>query len=374
MSAASRTLLATGVMQALVEIGKRGHRETLQAVMGDVLSRVLAITHSGTASEDGASGVAGNGAARTGPASAARSGRLQSSSLLRKLLVKLATRTGLAYLPPRLVSWRYQRGNRSLLRNLSAAGVASATTAIASNSKAATSEAAAAAVGGVEDEDIDIPPQMEDIIDMLLRGLRDTDTVVRWSAAKGGTSCTRPRPACSRQRATWCHAVCIRVFVLPAVSVQLEGRRHACPFHLLMTSWLRWWSCWTRARVMPAGMADALHLRSSRAAACFCLCVSHKWCLLYCRRSPTTCVAVRTLLASTYAMLRATCAGPLRVRMRRQLWYALTPRAPAMSHCTWLPAAMRGYHQHECRAHIARVLLCMAGYSGALRTATRARG
>lgn len=29
---------------------------------------------------------------------------------IRKLLVKLAARTGLTYLPPRVVSWRYQRG------------------------------------------------------------------------------------------------------------------------------------------------------------------------------------------------------------------------------------------------------------------------
>jgi hypothetical protein len=32
---------------------------------------------------------------------------------------------------------------------------------------------------------VDLPPIIEDIIDMLLTGLRDSDTVVRWAAAKG---------------------------------------------------------------------------------------------------------------------------------------------------------------------------------------------
>ncbi|OIV90959.1 hypothetical protein TanjilG_16919 [Lupinus angustifolius] len=36
-----------------------------------------------------------------------------------------------------------------------------------------------------EDEDMDVPENVEEIIEMLLSGLRDMDTVVRWSAAKG---------------------------------------------------------------------------------------------------------------------------------------------------------------------------------------------
>ncbi|XP_075094332.1 tubulin-folding cofactor D isoform X4 [Nicotiana tabacum] len=36
-----------------------------------------------------------------------------------------------------------------------------------------------------EEEDIDVPDLVEEIIELLLSGLRDTDTVVRWSAAKG---------------------------------------------------------------------------------------------------------------------------------------------------------------------------------------------
>ncbi|KAG6437798.1 hypothetical protein SASPL_102728 [Salvia splendens] len=37
----------------------------------------------------------------------------------------------------------------------------------------------------LEEEDLDVPDVLEDIIELLLSGLRDTDTVVRWSAAKG---------------------------------------------------------------------------------------------------------------------------------------------------------------------------------------------
>lgn len=39
---------------------------------------------------------------------------------------------------------------------------------------------------GVEPEaDVDVPEELEDIVEALLCGLRDRDTVVRWSAAKG---------------------------------------------------------------------------------------------------------------------------------------------------------------------------------------------
>lgn len=36
-----------------------------------------------------------------------------------------------------------------------------------------------------EEEDMDVPEELEDIVEALLCGLRDKDTVVRWSAAKG---------------------------------------------------------------------------------------------------------------------------------------------------------------------------------------------
>jgi hypothetical protein len=163
LSAASRVFLSTGVMQAIVEIAKHGHRGTLKEILGDVFSRALAV-----ANDD-----------------ANPRGGLRASPLLRKLLVKLASRTGLAYMPPRVVSWRYQRGQRSLLDNLQTAGVAAA------KSKAAELAGRSATAGGAglaedEDPDAEVPPELEDIIDILLTGLRDTDTVVRWSAAKGG--------------------------------------------------------------------------------------------------------------------------------------------------------------------------------------------
>lgn len=37
-------------------------------------------------------------------------------TLLRKMLVKLLQRVGTTYVPPRVASWRYRRGQRSLLQ------------------------------------------------------------------------------------------------------------------------------------------------------------------------------------------------------------------------------------------------------------------
>mmetsp|Transcript_15457 Transcript_15457/g.50826 ORF Transcript_15457/g.50826 Transcript_15457/m.50826 type:complete len:1003 (+) Transcript_15457:313-3321(+) len=99
----------------------------------------------------------------------------KESTLVRKLTAKLATRLALVFLRPRVVSWRYQRGARSLLANLSQ-------TAAGEPASSATEEAAA------EDEleeDYDVGGEVEEAIDHLLTGLRDKDTIVRWCAARG---------------------------------------------------------------------------------------------------------------------------------------------------------------------------------------------
>ncbi|XP_070704399.1 tubulin-specific chaperone D [Pempheris klunzingeri] len=93
-----------------------------------------------------------------------------SQATLRKFGVKLIQRLGLTFLKPRLAAWRYQRGSRSLAANLSMS----------------QSNAVAAAVTPEEqEEDYDIPEEVETVIEHLLGGLKDKETIVRWSAAKG---------------------------------------------------------------------------------------------------------------------------------------------------------------------------------------------
>uniref|UniRef100_A0A8D2ZHR4 Tubulin-specific chaperone D n=1 Tax=Scophthalmus maximus TaxID=52904 RepID=A0A8D2ZHR4_SCOMX len=94
-----------------------------------------------------------------------------SQAMLRKLGVKLIQRLGLTFLKPRLAAWRYQRGSRSLAANLSVSQ--SATAADAPTPRAE------------QEEDYDIPEEVETVIENLLVGLKDKETIVRWSAAKG---------------------------------------------------------------------------------------------------------------------------------------------------------------------------------------------
>ncbi|XP_037544964.1 tubulin-specific chaperone D [Nematolebias whitei] len=92
---------------------------------------------------------------------------------LRKLSVKLIQRLGLTFLKPRLAAWRYQRGNRSLAANLSMSQPITATTAVTRETETQ------------EQEEYDIPEEVETVIEHLLIGLKDKETIVRWSAAKG---------------------------------------------------------------------------------------------------------------------------------------------------------------------------------------------
>ena len=97
------------------------------------------------------------------------------SALLRKLSLKLIQRLGLNFLKTKVAPWRYQRGSRSLTMNLKP------------EAKAEVEASKKAKVESVDDddEDYDVPEEIEDVIEQLLVGLRDKDTLVRWSAAKG---------------------------------------------------------------------------------------------------------------------------------------------------------------------------------------------
>ena len=102
------------------------------------------------------------------------------SVVLRKLFVKLFARIGCSYLPPRVATWRYQRGKRSLVENLMN-GSKSAQRFDGSSDNVDTSQSSSQC----GDDLFLVPDQVEDAADQLLRSLTDPATIVRWSAAKG---------------------------------------------------------------------------------------------------------------------------------------------------------------------------------------------
>ncbi|XP_070340005.1 tubulin-specific chaperone D isoform X5 [Equus asinus] len=95
-----------------------------------------------------------------------------NQTLLRKLGVKLVQRLGLTFLKPKLAKWRYQRGCRSLAANLQ----------LCAQGRREPQTHAETPDGDADD---DVPEEVERVIEQLLVGLKDKDTVVRWSAAKG---------------------------------------------------------------------------------------------------------------------------------------------------------------------------------------------
>ncbi|XP_011371946.1 tubulin-specific chaperone D isoform X1 [Pteropus vampyrus] len=95
-----------------------------------------------------------------------------SQTLLRKLGVKLVQRLGLTFLKPRVAKWRYQRGCRSLVANLQLC------TPIWREPRIQLEMPD-------HEEDYEVPEEVESVIEQLLVGLKDKDTIVRWSAAKG---------------------------------------------------------------------------------------------------------------------------------------------------------------------------------------------
>ncbi|WZY87537.1 hypothetical protein YC2023_044272 [Brassica napus] len=142
-----------GVMEALAAIFKTASRKLLLDVLPTVLNNVTVLSKSSAATR---------------------------SPLLRKYLIKLTQRIGLVCLPHRLPSWRYVARTASLSENIS-----TGPTQRLAPDHAGAAVSQPECTDDQEDEDMDVPEILEEIIEMLLSGLRDTDTVVRWSAAKG---------------------------------------------------------------------------------------------------------------------------------------------------------------------------------------------
>lgn len=137
-------------MHCIALVFKKGHRENLLVFSCETLQTCLKLTTQA------------------------------NQTIVRKMYTKIFQRIGMALLPPKIASWRYQRGFRSLQLNLT--GVL----ALASDgSSESTTECE------IDDCNV-VVPELEDIIDMLLVSLKDRDTIVRWSAAKGiGRMCMR---------------------------------------------------------------------------------------------------------------------------------------------------------------------------------------
>lgn len=95
-----------------------------------------------------------------------------SDFLKNKFYIKIIQRLGLVFMPPKIALWRYNRGSRSLQTNLTTNNVEielGSTTVIAA----------------AEVDDVDVPDEIEEVVEQLLHGLRSSSGDVRWLSAKG---------------------------------------------------------------------------------------------------------------------------------------------------------------------------------------------
>lgn len=89
-----------------------------------------------------------------------------------KYYIKIVQRLGLVFMPPKIAHWRYNRGSRSLQENL-----ASKTVNIV--------EFESTNIKQENPDDVQVPDEIEEVIEQLLYGLKSPSSDVRWLAAKG---------------------------------------------------------------------------------------------------------------------------------------------------------------------------------------------
>ncbi|KAG2155948.1 tubulin folding cofactor D C terminal-domain-containing protein [Suillus bovinus] len=125
----SDIILSIGVLQVLCELVKSGSSEQLQAFTQQFLEITDTLEQSAT---------------------------LASNTLVRKYRTKLLSRVALRLMPPNISRSKLTCNNETINGNIDD-----------------------------DDEDIDVPEEIDTILESLFKSLQDKDTVVRWSAAKG---------------------------------------------------------------------------------------------------------------------------------------------------------------------------------------------
>lgn len=103
------------------------------------------------------------------------------SVLRRKALLKVVERLGLVFLAPRLAPWRYQRGSRLLVEGLFAKGE---NRGLQLQQQQQQQQHVESDDKNKEEETWFVPPEVDRVMHLLLEGLQDRDSVVRWRAAK----------------------------------------------------------------------------------------------------------------------------------------------------------------------------------------------
>ena len=107
---------------------------------------------------------------------------------VRVLCIKLAQRLALLYLPQKAITWRYNRGKRSLDETLKATETLPDKSGNVQTVNFGSTCISNVITNGHVDEgppDFWVPDIVEDVIDILLQCLRDKEVKIRWSAAKG---------------------------------------------------------------------------------------------------------------------------------------------------------------------------------------------
>ena len=97
-----------------------------------------------------------------------------SADLVRKFSIKIIQRIGITLLKANITPWRYKKASRTI--------ILSANVSESSNIEPGSMDKEFAVA---ENEDHEIPPVMEDILEHLIKGLQDKSIIIRWSAAKG---------------------------------------------------------------------------------------------------------------------------------------------------------------------------------------------
>lgn len=100
-----------------------------------------------------------------------------SDFLKNKYYIKIMQRLGLVFMAPKIAQWRYNRGSRSLQTNLTAKSVNAVE--FESTNLGDIND------GSALDDDVEVPDEIEEIIEQLLHGLKSPSSDVRWLAAKG---------------------------------------------------------------------------------------------------------------------------------------------------------------------------------------------